>query len=132
VREAATRAAIYVGMAGIAPDERIFAAMRRLRRASLGAGLTLAQFKTMVREQYFMLLIDSEATLAAIPNMLPTDVEERRSGFAAVRQVLAAGGEFGAEAAERLARIEQLFGLEEKPAPLPFRRPDDKPRAKAS
>jgi hypothetical protein len=131
-REAATRAAIYVGMAGVVPDERVFAAVRRLRRAPLGGGLTLAQFKTMVREQFFMLLIDQEATLAAIPNMLPTDAEERRGAFAAVREVLAAGGELGEEAAKRLARIEQLFGLEQKPTPLPLRRPEAEPRAKAS
>ena len=131
-REAATRAAIYVGMAGVVPDERVFAAVRRLRRAPLGGGLTLAQFKTMVREQFFMLLIDQEATLAAIPNMLPTDAEERRGAFAAVREVLAAGGELGEEAAKRLAHIEQLFGLEQKPTPLPLRRPEAEPRAKAS
>jgi hypothetical protein len=119
-------------MAGVVPDERVFAAVRRLRLAPLGAGLTLAQFKTMVREQFFMLLIDLETTLAAIPKMLPTDAGERRSGFAAVQQVLAAGGELGGEAAERLARIERLFGLEKKSAPLPFRRPEDEPRAKAS
>jgi len=131
-REAATRAAIYVGMAGVVPDERVFAAVRRLRRAPLGGGLTLAQFKTMVREQFFMLLIDQEATLAAIPNMLPTDAEERRGAFAAVREVLAAGGELGEEAAKRLAHIEKLFGLEQKPTPLPLRRPEAEPRAKAS
>jgi hypothetical protein len=119
-------------MAGIAPDERVFAAVRRLRVAPLGAGLTLAQFKTMVREQYFMLLIDPEATLAAIPKMLPADAEERRNGFAAIRQILAAGGDILGEAAERLARVRRLFGLEEEAAPLPFRRPEDEPRAKAS
>jgi Protein of unknown function (DUF3141) len=132
VREAATRAAIYVGMAGVAPDERVFAEVRRLRFAPLGAGLTLAQFKTMVREQYFMLLIDPEATLAAIPKMLPDAAKERREAFAAVQQVLAAGGEIGGEAAERLARVMRLFGLEETAAPIPLRRPEDKPRVKAS
>jgi hypothetical protein len=132
LREAATRAALYVGMAGIVPDERVFAAVRRLRRAPLGGGLALAQFKTMVREQFFMLLIDQEATLAAIPKMLPADAEERRSSFVAVQQVLAAGGELGEEAAKRLARIEQLFGLEQKRTPLPLHGPEAEPRAKAS
>jgi hypothetical protein len=78
--------------------------------------LTLAQFKAMVREQYFMLLIDPEAALAAIPAMLPEDAEERRNAFAAVRQVLAARGEIGGEAAERLERVRKLFGLDEKEA----------------
>jgi hypothetical protein len=132
LREAAARAAIYVGLACRGPDERVFAAVRRLRLAPLGAGLTLAQFKTMVREQYFMLLIDPEATLAAIPEMLPTDAEERHDAFAAVRRILVASGDMLGEAAERLSHVARLFGFEEEANPLPFRRPEDGPRAKAS
>ena len=98
------------------PDERAFAVVRRLRLAQPGARLTLAEFKAMVREQYFMLLIDPEAALNAIPAMLPEDAEERRSGFAAVRQVLAARGEIGGEAKERLERVRKLFGVDEKEA----------------
>jgi hypothetical protein len=130
-REAVTCAAIYVGMAMAGPDERVFAAVRRLRLTPLGAGLTLGQFKTMVRDRYFMLLIDEEAALTAIPKMLPADADERRNAFAAIRQVFAAGGEIGWEAAERLTRITRLFGLEEETAPLPFRRAADEPLAKA-
>ena len=114
LREGAARAAIYVGLARGGADERGLAAVRRLRLAQPGAQLTLAQFKTMVREQYFMLLLDAEAALAAIPAMLPADVEERRNAFAAVRQVLAARGEVGGEAAERLERVRKLFGIDEK------------------
>jgi hypothetical protein len=132
LREAAARAAIYVGMACGGPDERVFTAVRSLRLAPLGARLTLAQFKTMVREQYFMLLIDPEATLAAIPKMLPTNAEERRDGFTAIRQILAASGDISGEAAERLSRVARLFGLEEEASALPFRRPEDELRAKAS
>ena len=33
--------------------------------------MPLSEFKTLVREQYFMLLIDKDASLAAIPSMLP-------------------------------------------------------------
>ena len=132
LREAALRAAIYVGRAGIAPDERVFAAVRRLRLTPLGEGLTLAQFKTMVREQFFMLLIDPEATLAAIPQMLPPGAAERREALAAIRQVLAAGGEISGEVIERLTRIEQLFGFEENATALPRRRLQDELRAKAS
>src|SRR5262249_17653067 len=65
LREGAARAAIYVGLARGGADERGLAAVRRLRLAQPGAELTLAQFKAMVREQYFMLLLDAEAALAA-------------------------------------------------------------------
>ena len=132
LREAAARVAIYVGMACGGPDERVFAAVRRLRLAPLGAGLTLAQFKTMVREQYFMLLIDPGAALAAIPKMLPANAEARFDGLAAIFQILTASGDIVGEAAERLSRLAQLFGLEEEAKPVSFRRLEDGPRAKAS
>ena len=39
--------------------------------ATKSARLTLAEFKMLVREQFFMLLLDREAALAAIPKLLP-------------------------------------------------------------
>ena len=68
----------------------------------------------MVREQYFMLLIDQEAALAAIPGMLPADEAVRRNGVAALTEVLGARGEIAGEAAERLREIARLFGAERK------------------
>ncbi len=59
-----------------------------------------------------MLLIDEEATLGAVPDLLPSDREERKTGFAALCQVLSARGEIAGEAAERLQRIAKLFGVE--------------------
>jgi hypothetical protein len=77
-----------------------------------------------------MLLIDPEAMLAAIPALPHEDADERRKGFAAMRQILPVGGEIVGAAAERLAR---LFGLDEpEKTPLPFRRAEDESRAKAS
>ena len=57
------------------------------------ARLTLPEFKMLVREQFFMLLLDQEAALAAIPKLLPEDVNQRRAAFAAMREVLSASGE---------------------------------------
>jgi hypothetical protein len=74
--------------------------------------LTLADFKTLLREQYFMLLIDEDATLAAIPDLLPSDSTVRRRAFATLRQILSASGAITGDAAERLRRIAQLFGME--------------------
>ena len=68
-----------------------------------GARLTLAQFKTLVREQFFMLLLDQEAALAAIPKLLPDNADERRAAFAAIREVLSASAEISGETAKRLA-----------------------------
>jgi hypothetical protein len=58
-----------------------------------------------------MLLIDEEATLAAIPDLLPSDTASRRKAFAALREVLSASGPIDGETAERLQRIAALFGV---------------------
>jgi hypothetical protein len=111
LREALVRSMLYVGMVRGGADERGFAAIRRLRLAQDGMPrLTLAQFKILVREQYFMLLLDADATLAAIPNLLPRDDDTRRKAFGILQQVLTARGELPAEGRERLDRVAQLFG----------------------
>jgi hypothetical protein len=110
LREAMVRAALYVGMARNSVDERGFALIRRMRLASTEhQKLTLSQFKAMVREQFFMLLIDQDAAMAAIPALLPPGAEERQTALAAIRDVISASGEPAGEAAERMKRIARLF-----------------------
>src|SRR3569833_3955374 len=96
-----------------AAAERGIEALRRVRMSEAGSQLTLAQFKAMAREQFFLLLIDQEATLTAIPKLLPADVSERKKGLAAIRSVLGASGEITGETAERLKRVVSLFEVNE-------------------
>jgi pimeloyl-ACP methyl ester carboxylesterase len=133
LREAAIRGLLYVGSARGMVDERSLEALRQVRRNDTGARLTLAQFKILVREQFFMLLLDQEAALTAIPRLLPDNVSERRAAFAAIREVLSASADISGEVAKRLRRLAELFGVEategsERPSNVaPF-----DPKAKAS
>jgi len=113
LQECTIRGLIYVGSARGFVDERGVAALRRIRLTEESSRMTLAQFKSMAREQFFLLLLEPEAALAAIPKMLPADIAERRKGLAAIRNVLSAGGEISGEAAERLRRITALFETSE-------------------
>jgi pimeloyl-ACP methyl ester carboxylesterase len=113
LQECTIRGLIYVGLARGFVDERGVAALRRIRLTEEASRMTLAQFKATAREQFFLLLIEPEAALAAIPKMLPADIAERRKGLAAIRNVLSAGGEISGEAAERLQRITALFETSE-------------------
>ncbi len=70
----------------------------------------------LVREQFFMLLLDREAALAAIPTLLPDNMNDRRTAFAAIRDVLSASAAISGEVASRLNRIAELFGLDEREA----------------
>lgn len=120
LREAVIRGMVYGGMARTGTDERGFEAVRRIRRAH--GDMPLSAFKAVVREQFHILLLDSEAALAAIPSMLPQDPEIRREAFGLIRQALGARGEFSPEDNRRLDKIARLFGVETGPAaivPLP-------------
>ena len=112
LREAAIRGLLYVGSARGMVDERSLEALRNVRRSDSGARLTLAEFKMLVREQFFMLLLDQEAALAAIPKLLPDDAKARQAAFAAIREVLSASAAISGEVAKRLKRVAELFGVD--------------------
>jgi DNA-binding transcriptional MerR regulator len=90
-------------------DERAFEVLRRIR-AGQGQGLSLQQFKALLREQFFSLLLDQQRALAAIPKMLSEDTAARNDILEKIRRVVSAGGKPGSVRAQRLAEIEQLFG----------------------
>jgi hypothetical protein len=107
------RSLLYVGMPGGAVDERGFEMVRRIRRSQGGMPkLPLTAFKALVREQYLMLLIDPEGSVATIPSMLPADEESCRDGLDLVKRVLSARGKLGGDAAARLQQIERLFRVD--------------------
>ena len=113
LRECSIRALLYAGMTRGMFDERSLEALRRMRKEDVAKRMTLAQFKSLVRAQFFMLLLDEEASLAAIPKMLPQDMESRRNAVGAIRDLLSVTGKISGETATRFSRIAQLFGVSE-------------------
>lgn len=109
--EATVRALVYVGKYSGAVDERGFEIVRRLRREPSLPRLSLVEFKAVVREQFYLLLIDQEAALGAIPKMLPEGAAARQQAVDIVKRVLTACGPLDGEDQARLARITRLFGL---------------------
>jgi len=115
LREAVTRALVYVGLACGGADERGFEMIRRVRKEQdILPPLRLAEFKQLVREQFFMLLIDLDGAVAAIPGLLPADADIRRKAFGILEQVVHARGPMPQEAEDRLRRIAEMFGAEMK------------------
>jgi hypothetical protein len=107
LREALIRALIFAGMDRAAIDERGFEVVRRIRQDQGDAPLSV--FKATVREQYDILLIDTEAALAAIPSMLPSDTAARQRAFDLICEVLSARGQHSSEDRKRIRRIGGLF-----------------------
>ena len=110
LRECLVRGALYVGMARGSVDERGFELIRKMRRTGGEMPrLPLPAFKKLIREQYFMLLIDEEAALAAIPALLPASAEKRQKCVAVLRDILSARGQLAGEVLERFTRVAELF-----------------------
>jgi hypothetical protein len=132
LREAAIRALLYAGMTRDSVDERGFEAIRRIRGTH--GDIPLSAFKALVREQFYMLLLDQEAALAALPSMLPSDPEPRLQAFDLIGQVLSARGEMSAEDKARMHEIARLFGLDDAGHEnlTPFRQTRKETQARAS
>ena len=74
----------------------------------------------LVREQFFMLLLDRQAALAAIPKLLPDNMVERRKTFSAIREVLSASAQISGELTSRLKEVAGLFGLDDQDNTVAF------------
>jgi hypothetical protein len=105
------RGLLYAGTPRGRVDERALHALRRIRLAKDAPKMTLTEFKSLAREQFYMLLLDEEATMKAIPDMLPSDATRREKAFSVIKEVLEASEPITGETAERLIRVRQLFGL---------------------
>jgi hypothetical protein len=117
LREAAIRSLVYIGLAGPGVDERAFNQLRRIRAEN--AGMSLEEFKQVLREQFFALMLDLDGALAAIPKMLPDDAGARLAMLENIRQIVSASVELTGERAERMARIARLFQVGQ-PAEVPL------------
>jgi hypothetical protein len=112
--QAVIRSPLYIGMGRNSIDERGFELVRRMRAAQQDLPpISLAAFKALVREQFLMLLIDQEAAVAAIPSMLPAEIDLRLKAIDVIKEVLTARrSELSTEDTHRMARIAGLFGID--------------------
>src|SRR3974390_1457875 len=129
-RAAMIRGLLYAGMSrGGTVDERGFEMVRRIRETH--TDITLSDFKALVREQFNILLIDQEAALAAIPEMIVrADADTRNKAVSLIKEVLLASGELSVDTSRRLAEVARLFGVKEDESTQPI--PIHEVRKKAS
>jgi pimeloyl-ACP methyl ester carboxylesterase len=107
-REGAVRALVYCGMADATFDERGFAVLKMIREEQ-GGNIKLGEFKNLVRNQYYMLLLDENRAVAAIADLVGRQSDAARRLVPLLRRVLTARGPLSPERERRLARIEQLI-----------------------
>lgn len=126
--EAVMRAVIYVLGGAPSTDERNFQRLKA-SRAELEPTLKLADFKALVRDQFFILKLDRERALASIPTLLSNcsnaEIDEHLEHL---EHVLEASGTLADDASERFASIKEYF---EKARPAPEPKPASVPPVKA-
>jgi hypothetical protein len=115
-------------------DERGFEIIRRIRHARADTErLSLSDFKTLVRQQFFMLLIDLDAAVAAIAKLLPDNAEERHNAAGLLRELISAPGDMTPPVKARLDQMIEVFETGRPAASyanvsiIPAREPGDMP-----
>jgi hypothetical protein len=112
LREGVIRICLYAGATEGFADTRGFRMAERVRDEQFAAELPAlppAERRDLFKEQFFMLLLDEEGALAALPKLLPTE-EERRSALEAARRILSAAGELTPARKARLKRVAEILG----------------------
>jgi hypothetical protein len=116
LREATVRILLYTGADEPRVDVRGFRMAERVRDQHLaGERLSGPRRRELVREQFFLLLLDEAAALAALPRMLPA-AKDRTAALEMVREVLSARGDLNEERRARLARVEAILNASPAPA----------------
>jgi len=110
--EAVIRSIIWIRLPLGSVDERGYAMLMAVREMQpVNRRMTLGEMRAALRDQYLLLRLDEERTVAAIPRLLPDSAQARQAAVDAIRRVVEATGALPQESARRLARIEKLFGM---------------------
>ena len=108
------RALLYIRMPGRVVDERAFNLLRRIREEA-GKGLTLAEFKQLLREQFLMLLLDERRAVEAIPAMLAREPDIASRMITYLRRVVDVVELRNDLEKARLAEVEKLIETARQP-----------------
>ena len=102
------RALLYIRMPEGVADERGFRLLEHMREDA-GSGLSLADFKTMVRDQFFMLLLDEQRAIEAMPAMLDADLELAKGMATKLRKLIEVLGVESKLGKSRFAEMTTMF-----------------------
>ena len=120
--EALTRSVLYVVGADRMLDQRCALALNVARQKLMH--LSLAAFKVMVRDQFFVLQLEPERAIEVLPSLVP-DTDARKALLEQVRAIASAGDPLTAAENDRLARLSQRLArpIEKRAAPATLGRP---------
>ena len=114
--EALTRAVLYVIAADRMIDQRAALALNVARQQLMH--LSLADFKTLVRDQSFVLQLERDSAVEVLASLVP-GADARKGLLKRVRAIVGAGDPPNAAERERLARLSQVLEAPIEKAPPP-------------
>ncbi|MDK3026158.1 DUF3141 domain-containing protein [Cupriavidus taiwanensis] len=118
--EAFVRVLAYVADQPDAIEERPFNLLRRIAREqqqateASGGHAGLAAFKTAVRQQSFIVRLDPQRALRALPALVP-DRETRRKLMVAAHRVMTVSGPLAGERLARYREVADILGTDHAP-----------------
>jgi hypothetical protein len=110
--EALTRAVLYVTAAERMVDQRCALALNVARRQVMH--LSLAEFKVLVRDQFFVLLLEPERAVEALASLVP-EADARKALLEQVQTIIGAGDPPLAAERDRLARLSRVLPVPIEP-----------------
>jgi hypothetical protein len=121
--EALLRIMIHVRERGRSVDERGFQMLRRIcAEHPDGRKMPISQLRDIIKEQVFLMEIDQERALEALPRLLPT-AQLRHTVVDAAQQLLDMRETPHPDEHARFHQVKQLLGLETEP-PTRAKEPD--------
>jgi hypothetical protein len=114
--EALTRTVLYVLAANRSLDQRCALALNVARQQLMR--LSLAEFKVMVRDQFFILQLEPERAIEVLPSLLPK-ADDRTELLKQVRMIAGAGDPLSAAEDDRLIRLSQVLAMPTAKPPTP-------------
>jgi hypothetical protein len=114
--EALTRTVLYVLAANRSLDQRCALALNVARQQLMR--LSLAEFKVMVRDQFFILQLEPERAIEVLPSLLPK-ADDRTELLKQVRMIAGAGDPLSAAEDDRLTRLSQVLAMPIAKLPTP-------------
>lgn len=106
--EALTRAVLYVSAADRMLDQRCALALNVARQQLMR--LSIAEFKRLVRDQFFVLQLEPERAIEALPSLV-RDTDARKELLKQVRAIVGAGGLPTSSVGDRLVRLSNVLAV---------------------
>jgi hypothetical protein len=110
--EALTRAVLYVTAAERMVDQRCALALNVARQQLMH--LSVVEFKVLVRDQFFVLLLDPERAVEALASLVP-EADARKALLEQVQTIIGAGDPPLAAERDRLARLTRVLPVPIEP-----------------